>query len=49
MGLLEWTFVLSLFLPPLAVVAGAITLVAARWIAPLHRPDPIGNAEAATR
>jgi hypothetical protein len=49
MGLLEWTFVLSLFLPPLAVIAGAISLVAARWIQSVRRAEPIRTPQAATR
>lgn len=39
MDLLEWTFVLSLFLPPLAVIVGAVTLAAARCMTWVRRSD----------
>jgi hypothetical protein len=48
MGLLEWTFVLSLFLPPLAVIAGAMSLVARRWITSVRRSDSMWKRVMAT-
>lgn len=47
MGLLEWTFVLSLFLPPLAVIVGAIALAAGRCITWVRRSGSSGTPGAA--